>query len=80
MTRVRILDLDLDYPQEMHDFSKDYPKAAEIMTITQDKLSLSNRVHRVTSFTQTAFLRPFIEFTTGECKRAKTEFEKDIFI
>ena len=37
------------------------------------------KVHRVISFNQADFLKPYIDFHTEKRKNAKTEFEKDLF-
>ena len=37
------------------------------------------KVHRVISFNQADFLKPYIDFNTEKRKNAKTEFEKDLF-
>lgn len=122
-----ILEVDLEYPKELHDLHKDYPMAPEIMNINEDMLSevqkdihkyyyrkeASNektnklvlnvmnkskyvlhisalkfylqhglklkKVHRAISFTQSDFLKPFIEFNTEKRKQAKNDFEKDFF-
>ena len=122
-----ILEVDLDYPKELHDLHKDYPLAPEIMSINENMLSqvqkdihkyyygkdasdektnklvlnvmdkhkyvlhiselkfylqhgLSLRkVHRVVSFKQANFLKPFIEFSTEKRKNAKNDVEKDLF-
>ena len=37
------------------------------------------KVHRVISFNQADFLKPYIDFNTEKRKNAKTEFQKDLF-
>ena len=37
------------------------------------------KIHRVISFNQADFLKPYIDFNTEKRKNAKTEFEKDLF-
>jgi hypothetical protein len=38
-----------------------------------------NKVHRIISFTQSKWLKPYIEFNTNQRTLAKTDFEKDFF-
>ena len=122
-----ILEIDLEYPKELHDLHKDYPLAPEIMTVNENMLSnvqkdihkhfyekeatdektnklilhvmgkkkyvlhmsalkfylqhglKLKKVHRVFSFNQSDFLKPFIEFNTEKRKQVKNNFEKDLF-
>ena len=122
-----ILEVDLEYPKELHDLHRDYPLAPEIMSVSENMLSpvqkeihktyygkdasdektnklilnvtdkkkyvlhisalkfylehglKLKKVHRVISFNQAGFLKPYIDFNTEKRKNAKTEFEKDLF-
>ena len=122
-----ILEVDLEYPKELHDLHRDYPLAPEIMSVRENMLSpvqkeihkkyygkdasdektnklilnvmdkkkyvlhisalkfylehglKLKKVHRVISFNQADFLKPYIDFNTEKRKNAKTEFEKDLF-
>ena len=117
-----ILEVDLEYPKELHDLHKDYPLAPEIMTVNENMLSnvqkdihkhfyekeatdektnklilnvmgkkkyvlhmsalkfylqdglKLKKVHRVISFNQSDFLKPFIEFNTEKRKQSKKRF------
>ena len=122
-----ILEVDLEYPKELHDLHRYYPLAPEIMSVSENMLSpvqkeihkqyygkdasdektnklilnvmdkkkyvlhisalkfylehglKLKKVHRVISFNQADFLKPYIDFNTEKRKNAKTEFEKDLF-
>ena len=122
-----ILEVDLEYPEELHDLHRDYPIAPEIMSVSENMLSpvqkeihkkyygkdasdektnklilnvmdkkkyvlhisamkfylehglKLKKVHRVISFNQADFLKPYIDFNTEKRKNAKTEIEKDLF-
>ncbi|XP_075225352.1 uncharacterized protein LOC142333778 [Lycorma delicatula] len=113
-----ILEVDLEYPQELHDRHKDYPLAPERLVPTDDMLSpylkdikrcpvkkllttlydkqnyvlhyrnlkLYTRlglkvknIHRVLEFSQSPWLKPYIDFNTEKRAQARNSFEKDFF-
>ena len=119
-----ILEVDLEYPQELHQTHNDFPLAPESMLITNDMLSpwASNQqtilglkenttkklcttlmkkikyvvhsrnlqyyieqgmrltaIHRVVSFKQKPWLQTYINVNTELRKKAKTDFEKDLY-
>ena len=119
-----ILEVDLQYPEELHDLHSDFPVAPENITITENMLSpysknllqglglkpgkiaklvpnlnhkskyilhyrnlkqyLSlglklNKIHRILSFNQSPWLKPYIDFNTEKRKQANNDFEKDFF-
>jgi hypothetical protein len=121
-----ILEVDLEYPEHLHNLHKDYPLAPENLLITEDMLSPhakenlennglgftkttrltpnlynktrykihiknlqlyislglelpANAIHRVLSFTQKAWLEPYIRFNTEKRRAALSDFEKDFF-
>ena len=122
-----ILEIDLHYPKEMHDYHDNFPLAPQKIKINNDALSefqlsiidtlkknghtrvpteklmttlidkkkyvihssvlkfyLNNglvleRVHKGISFTQKAWLRPYIELNSNLRKESKNEFEKNFF-
>ncbi|XP_075209864.1 uncharacterized protein LOC142317311 [Lycorma delicatula] len=113
-----ILEVDLEYPQHLHDRHKDYPLAPErlvpvdemlspylndvqrcpvkkLMTTLLDKehyvlhyrnLKLYTRlglivkhIHRVLEFSQSPWLKPYIDFNTEKRAQARNSFEKDFF-
>ncbi|XP_032458071.1 uncharacterized protein LOC100117886 [Nasonia vitripennis] len=96
-------EVDLEYPEEIHDDHRDLPFCAEhlappgskqkkLLTTLNDKKRyvihyralkqvLDNglrlkKVHRILSFEQRAWLKPYVEFNTEKRKQAKNEFEK----
>jgi hypothetical protein len=119
-----MLQVDIEYPEELHDSHNDYPLCPEALTVQPDELSpytkaladklvitsgscqklICNlktkhryavhyrnlklyvrlgmkvtKIHRVISFTQSAWLKPYIDFNTEQRKRATNEFEKDFY-
>ncbi|KAK3083783.1 hypothetical protein FSP39_003181 [Pinctada imbricata] len=118
-----ILDVDLEYPDYLHDTHSDYPLAPENKTITDDMLSpytlklkeklamkgsstklvpdltakkqyvlhyrnlkyylskglILSKIHRVLEFTQSPWLKSYIDFNTEKRAQAKTDFEKDFY-
>ena len=119
-----ILEVDLEYPEELHDLHNDYPCAPEKIVVTDDMLSdycrnIKNlhgnssgnvskliptlnkktkyvlhyrnlklylnlglkltKVHRVLEFSQSTWLKSYIDFNTEMRKDAKNIFEKDFF-
>ena len=76
-----ILEVDLEYPKELHQLHNDYPCAPEKMIITDD-LSLGlkiKKILRVLEFDQSAWLKEYIDYNTEMRKNAKNSFEKDFF-
>ena len=120
-----ILEVDLRYPNHLHEEHNDYPLASESLTVTESMLSnyckslfsstnekphrgtpklipnLNNKtnyivhyrnlkfyldqglvlrkIHKVLSFSQSCWLKPYIDFNTQKRKEAKNEFEKNFF-
>ena len=119
-----ILEVDLEYPEELHGAHSDYPLCPESAVIEPNDLSpytvslaeklgvkpsgcrkllgtlkgkeryalhyrnlklyvrlgmRVKKIHRVISFTQSRWLKPYIDFNTDQRKKAANEFEKDFF-
>jgi len=119
-----ILEVDLEYPKELHDLHNDYPLGPEKVKVTESMLSdyckkiqnnfnistglvhkliptLKNKekyvlhyrnlqlytdlglkvtkVHRVSEFNQSPWLKQYIDFNTQKRTVAKNSFEKDFF-
>lgn len=120
-----ILEVDLNYPEELHDEHNCYPLAPEKRIITTEELSsyskdqlkelglrekdsfpklvpsfykrekyvihyrnlkyyvakgmVIEKIHRIMTFKQGAWLKPFIDFNTEKRKMATNTFEKDFF-
>ena len=119
-----VLEVDLDYPDSLHDLHNDYPMAVESITPTKEMLSPYNKknltensflftqckklipnlmnkkkyilhyrnlqlylqhglkvtkVHRILSFTQSDFMKKYIDYNTEQRMKAKNTFEKDFY-
>ena len=99
-----ILEVDLEYPEKLHDLHNDYPLASERVTVNKvEKLipNLNNKtkyvihhetlklylslglkltkIHRGITFTECAWLKPYIDLNTDLRAKAKNDFEKDFF-
>ena len=119
-----ILEVDIDYPSELHDTHNDYPlcpvsQVINIKDLSPYTISLANKlgikptgykklianlqpkerysvhyrtlklyvklgmkitkIHRIISFTQSRWLKKYIDFNTEQRKNAKNEFEKNFF-
>lgn len=118
------LEVDIEYPDELHDLHSDYPVCPEVRKIDENELSpytkslaqkldvkpssysklvcdlndktkyvvhyrnlkyyvelglRVKRVHRIVEFTQSRWLKSFIDFNTEMRKKAKSNFEKDFY-
>jgi len=119
-----ILEVDLEYPEELHGDHSDYPLAPENIRIDKsmlseysenlmDKFEMGNqninklvpnlndktkyivhyrnlklyqslgikvtKIHRVLEFSQSPWLKKYIDFNTEQRKKATNDFEKDFF-
>ena len=102
--RPCILEVDLVYSKELHDFHNEYPLAPESLKVGNvDKLipNLMNKeryvlhrdnmllyeslglkiskIHRGITFTESPWLKKYIDLNTGLRARATNNFEKDFF-
>ena len=94
------LEVDLEYPVELHDLHNDYPLAPENVTVNGTKKlipHLGNRkhhkalqqcleygmklvkIHQGIKYTESMFLKKYIDSNTESRKAAKNEFEKDFY-
>ncbi|XP_053596140.1 uncharacterized protein LOC128668016 [Microplitis demolitor] len=80
-----ILEVDLHYPQELHELHKDLPLCPEHFLppgSKSTKLCLGmqlKKIHRVLKFEQSPWLKTYIDKNTDCRKAAQNEFEKNFF-
>ena len=99
-----ILEVDLMYPEHLHDLHNDYPLAPERVTVNKVEKLIPNlndkkkyvihhetlklylslglkltKIHRGITFTECAWLKPYIDLNTDLRAKAKNDFEKDFF-
>ena len=98
------LEVDLEYPDDLHDLHSDYPFAPESVTVNGVEklvLNLNNKtnyvasylllqecikhglvlakIHQGIKFSESTFLKKYIDTNTASRTVAKNEFEKDFF-
>ena len=99
-----ILEVDLEYPEKLHDLHNDYPLAPERVTVNKVEKLIPNlndkknyvihhetlklylslglkltKIHRGITFTECAWLKPYIDLNTDLRAKAQNDFEKDFF-
>ena len=100
-----ILEVDLEYPEKLHDLHNDYPFCPErvkcengvekLIPNLRDKnkyvIHYKNliqclkagmklkKIHRIIKFTESAWLKPYIDKNTNLRTQAKNNFEKDFY-
>ncbi|XP_031633841.1 uncharacterized protein LOC116347406, partial [Contarinia nasturtii] len=82
-----IFEVDLHYPESLHDMHNDFPLCAEKRRLPDDamlKLALRHgmilkKVHRILKFRQSAWLKEYIDLNTEMRTKAKNDFEKNFF-
>ena len=99
-----ILEVDLTYPEKLHDLHNDYPLAPERLIVNKVEKLIPNlndkkkyvihhetlklylslglkltKIHRGITFTESAWLKPYIDLNTNLRAKAQNDFEKDFF-
>ena len=99
-----ILEVDLEYPDKLHNLHNDYPLAPERITVNKVEKLIPNlndkkkyvihhetlklylslglkltKIHRGITFTECAWLKPYIDLNTDLRAKATNDFEKDFF-
>ena len=72
-----IFEVDLKYPQHLSD-KKNYIVHYRTLKLYIELSMELTAIHRVLSFTRSAWLKPFIEFNTAWRKESRNEFENDL--
>ena len=82
------LEVDIQYPEKLHELHNDLTFLPERMKIVTQVRSLKQalnhglvlkKVHRVIKFNQKAWLKPYFDMNTKLRQKAKNNFEKDFF-
>ena len=81
-----LLEVDVAYPKELHDYHNDLPFMCGRMTINGVEKLVPNLyykkqyvIHRAIEFRQSAWMKEYIDFNTKLRTEAKNDFEKDFY-
>ena len=86
-----ILEVDLEYPDELHDYHNDYSLAPEKLKVSNDIVHYRNlqlylslgmnvtKIHRVLEFEQSDWLKKFADFNMEKRRWASKKFEENFF-
>ncbi|XP_065684304.1 uncharacterized protein LOC136096687 [Hydra vulgaris] len=80
-----ILEVDLEYPEHLHDLRNDYPLAPERLKIDRVEKLVTNlrlkitKIHRGVKFEESPWLSKYIDLNTNLRTKATNDFEKDFF-
>ena len=82
------MEVDLDYPKNLHEDHSDFPMAPEKAKIKEEWLSSycleikeenNIKVDKILEFKQSAWMKPYIVFNTQKKKEPTNEAEKNLF-